>query len=120
MKSRNLKSLSCVLAVAMLAGCATSGANYVPVVDTGGVDLNRYSADLGQCQQFALQRANAAQGAMAGAIAGALLMGALGGHSRGIQQGAIIGGVSAGAGANETQEVIIKRCLAGRGYNVLN
>ena len=34
--------------------------------------------------------------------------------------GATVGAISGGAQANETQEVIIKRCLAGRGYNVLN
>ena len=118
-----MKHLSLYVAVAVLAGCATTGAHYVPVVDTKGHDAEAYAVDLSDCQAFATQRANAAQGAVAGAIVGALLGALIAPHGYGNQfatSGALMGGVSAGADANETQETIIKRCLSGRGYSVLN
>lgn len=100
-------------------------ANYVPLVDTKGRDAAQLSADTRECQAFAHQRMNAADGAAvgvaAGAVFGALLMAAVGGSSRdGAWVGALSGGARGAIGANESQENIVKRCLAGRGYNVLN
>jgi len=118
-----MKTLTIALLMLTLAGCATRGANYVPVVDTKYKDPAALQNDTRECQQYALQRANAEQGAVVGALVGALLGAALAprGHRNYVAgQGAIIGGVGGAASANETQEVIIKRCLAGRGYNVLN
>lgn len=84
-------------------GCATRGAGYVPLVDMQGRAVEQFNADLAECQAYAKQRMDAAQGAMADAIVGALF-GAGGGAAQ----------------ANQTQESITKNCLAGRGYNVLN
>lgn len=107
----------------MLVGCATRGADYVPLVDTKGKDLKMLQQDTAECQQFATQRAGAGSGAVAGAVVGGLLLAALapsGSRNLGARQGAIVGGATGAVHANDTQETIIKRCLSGRGYNVLN
>lgn len=115
-----------VLAVALTAGCATSGANYRPIIDTQGVDMNRYEADLRSCQQYALQAAGAGESAAAGAAAGAVfgaLLAAAAGHgydrSASARVGALTGAVGAGSQGETNQRNIIRQCLAGRGYRVL-
>lgn len=117
------KLIATTLIAATLVGCATRGANYVPLVDTKGRDAATLDRDTTECQHFATQRADAATGAVVGAIFGALLGAALmpGGYRNyGARQGIIAGGLGGAFGANESQETIIKRCLAGRGYSVLN
>lgn len=106
-----------------LAGCATSGRNYTPVVDMQGRQQQVFAADLRDCQQYATQRADAATGAVVGALAAGLLGAFLAprGYKNEVAGKTSVLGAIGGAGqANETQEVIIKRCLAGRGYSVLN
>lgn len=114
------------LLVSMITGCANIGANYRPVVDTKGIDLNRYEADLGECQQFANQTAgageSAAAGAAAGAVFGALLAAAAGGgtsrkSTAGV--GAVTGAAGAAGQGENNQRNVIRRCLSGRGYKVL-
>ena len=122
--NRGLKLIAVFLALGLsLQGCATRGAGYIPLVDTHGKSQSVLDNDIHECQQFAKQRADAATGAAAGAIAGALL-GALlmprGYRNEGASKLAVLGGVSGAGQATETQESIIRRCLAGRGYNVLN
>lgn len=111
----------------LLSGCATtSGANYRPIIDTRSVDFNRYESDLRDCQSYATQTAGAAESAAAGALAGALLGGVLAAaagknysRSSSARVGAVTGAVGAGAQGETDQRNIIRRCLAGRGYNVL-
>lgn len=117
------KVITTALAVVLLAGCATRGANYVPLVDMKNHDPAAFNQDISECQQYAKQRLDAAGGAVAGALIGALIGAAL--SPRGYRNevagyGATAGAISGGAQANETQEVIVKRCLMGRGYNVLS
>lgn len=116
-----------VCITSFLAGCAaTSGANYRPIIDTRNVDFNRYESDLRDCQSFATQTAGAGESAAAGALAGALLGGVLAAaagknysRSSTARVGAVTGAVGAGAQGETDQRNIIRRCLAGRGYNVL-
>lgn len=117
------RTICALAACALLAGCATTGANYVPLVDMQGKDPGKFQTDLTECQGYARQRMDAAQGAMVGAIAGALLGALI--APRGIRndiaaRGAVMGAAGGAGEANQTQESITKRCLAGRGYNVLN
>ena len=112
--------------VISVSGCANTGANYRPVVDNKGVDLNRYEVDLQECQAYANQTASAGQsaaaGAAAGAVLGAVLAAAAGkNYSRTstARVGAVTGAVGAGAEGENNQRNIIRRCLAGRGYKVL-
>jgi hypothetical protein len=114
------------LSILVLTGCA--GANVRPIVDLKGKDQATYENDLQQCQSYATQQSGAATtGAMAaagGAVLGAALGLVAGGNRTGIAQTAGVGGVIGGAGGmfegNKAQENVVKQCLRGRGYNVLN
>jgi len=116
-----------LLSVSMV-GCATQqmGAGYRPIIDTRGVDFNKFESDLKDCQQYAHQTASAAQSAAAGAVAGALLGAALAAaagsrydRSASARVGAVSGAVGAGVEGETNQRTIIRRCLSGRGYSVL-
>lgn len=121
-----IKSTSAILLISLITACANTGANYRPVVDTKGIDLNRYEADLSECQQYANQTAgageSAAAGAAAGAVFGALLAAAAGGGSSKKSTAGVgaVTGAAGAAGQGETnQRNVIRRCLSGRGYKVL-
>lgn len=115
-----------MLVIFSLAGCANTGANYRPIVDTKNIDFNKYESDLRDCQSFATQTASAGQSAAAGAVAGAVLGAALAAaagsrydRTSTARVGALSGAVGAGAEGERNQRNIINRCLAGRGYSVL-
>lgn len=120
------KMLCTALAATMLlTGCASMGRGsaYVPLVDMQGHEPAAFQQDVQQCQEYANTRMNAETGALIGAVAVALLGAFL--APRGFRnevagRAAVIGGFSGAAEAGQTQESITKRCLAGRGYNVLN
>lgn len=97
-----------------------------PIIDSQGVNLVQYGIDLDQCELYANDVA-VAQKAGAGAVSGAVVGGVFGavvGNSNTAQKGAGIGAVGGGArGVGEgirERERVIKRCLIGRGYRVLN
>ena len=116
----------CSLVVAVTVGCA--GANVRPLVDMKGVNEATYESDLKDCQNYAQQQSGmgstAAKGAGAGAVVGGLLGLVTGGNGSGIAQaagaGAVIGGAGGAFSGNQAQEAVVKRCLSGRGYKVLN
>ena len=122
-----MKTTAIILSAAILAGCAHTGAHYAPLVDQRTAGGN-YSHDLAECQSYATQRAGATEGAVAGAVFGALLgvaLLAVGGGRGGwgneaAAVGAVAGGLQGAAAGEGTQRDIIKRCMAGRGYSVLN
>lgn len=111
-----------------LAACASdpTGARYRPVIDTKGKSLAQIETDLLECQRYAEGVAGAADQAAAGAVAGAIF-GALmasaagGGYSRNRSAGVgAVSGMAAGAASGETdQRNVIRRCMSGRGYQVL-
>ena len=114
-----------ILCMALIS-CA--GAGVRPIVDMQNKTSPQYENDLQQCQSYATQQAGAissgAVAAGAGAVVGALLGLVAGGNKTGIAQTAGIGGVVGGASGlfegNKAQEQVVKQCLRGRGYNVLN
>ena len=120
-----MKIVIALSALALLTACA--GANYRPLVDTAGKDPGRYEHDLRECQGYAQQVSGAGEGAAigvaAGAIIGALFGGLAGGghtyRNRASALGAASGGISGAAGGETDQRNVIRRCMAGRGYNVL-
>lgn len=117
-----LFTVSCITFVSLL-GCA--GADVRPLVDMKGVNQPAYESDLKDCQAYAKDQSGmgetAAKGAGAGAVVGGLLGLVTGGNKTGIVQAAgasaVIGGAFSG---NQAQEAVVKRCLSGRGYKVLN
>lgn len=122
LKTTKLKSLIITLITSLMVGCANTGANYRPIVDTKGVDLNRYEIDLRECQQYATQTMGAGESAAAGALFGAILASAAGStydKNSTARVGAVTGAAGAGAEGETNQRNIIRRCLSGRGYKVL-
>ncbi|NBC31973.1 MAG: hypothetical protein GVY13_04790 [Alphaproteobacteria bacterium] len=124
------RGLPAGLAVALLlGGCGP----YEPIVDRGRADFNpvAYEHDLAQCRAYARQidaGEQAVSGGVLGAAAGAAF-GAIGGAfagnaGSGAALGASVGGLGGalgGAGdATERQERVVRNCLAGRGYFILD
>ena len=116
--------------VVIASGCANGYRGYGGpkeiIIDTKGVDLNAYYDDLGDCEQYARNvdvGAETTEGAVAGAVLGGVL-GAVLGNSHNAQRsagaGAVVGGVKGNQSARHEQERIVRRCLSGRGYRVLN
>ena len=108
MKSK--KIIASAIALTMVAGCANTGANYRPMIDTKNVDFNKYEADLKECQEDARQTYGAGEGAMAGAAAGAALsalVAAVGGKrydkTASAKQGAVVGAAT-GAAQGESDQ----------------
>ena len=118
-----------ILFIFYLTNCATTGDGLPStrvITDTQGVEIQKYNQDLYACRQYAAQ-VNVGSEALAGLVAGAIVGAAIGaaiGNSDTAERGASIGavsGVTEGASdALSEQDMVIKNCLIGRGYNVLN
>ena len=114
------------LTTLLLAACA--GADVRPIVDMKGVNEARYEKDLAECQNYGKEASGmggtAAKGAGAGAVVGGVLGLVTGSNTTGIVQaagaGAVIGAAGGAYQGNESQQAIVKKCLVGRGYKVLN
>ena len=117
-----------LLGLISLAGCAGS---YEPIIDRkAGIDEAKYQQDLSECRGYAEQvspAGDAATSAGIGAVLGAAL-GAIGGAitgsaGTGAAVGAAVGGaggIASGIGSGvSSQKDIIRNCLQGRGYSVL-
>jgi hypothetical protein len=124
--SMNKLFILSLLVVMAAVGCA--GADVRPIVDMKGVNQASYDKDLQECQDYAKEQSGmgstAAKGAGAGVVVGGLLGLVTGGNASGIAQaagaGAVIGGAGGAFSGNQAQEGVVKRCLSGRGYKVLN
>jgi outer membrane lipoprotein SlyB len=115
-----------VLVMAMLLTSCTSVSRKSPIIDMQGVDIAAYQQDLAECESYADQ-VNRTEPAVTGAATGAAVGGVLGaavGNSRTAQRGAGAGAVSGGLrGARQAlaeQDRVLRNCLRGRGYRVLN
>ena len=120
--------LSLLLAVTLLAGCASSDRLVdAPIIDRKGVDMAKYAADKAECEQYAAE-VNRREKVARGAIGGAVVGGAIGAiinrrpnaAERGAGVGAVTGGIGGAREGNREVEQVIKQCLRGRGYKVLN
>jgi hypothetical protein len=117
-----------LIAVALAAlGLLSSCATYRPIVDMRDVsDRGQYERDLADCQNYAAPvspGASAGVGALFGAILGAALGAAVGDHElarEAARFGAVEGAVAGGAAGAGTQVDIIRNCMSGRGYVVLD
>ncbi len=111
------------LVLLALAGCTTTDEI---IVDRKGIDVARYEQDLAECRLYAEEvkkGAKVAKGSVSGAVVGGLF-GAAVGNSSDAQRGAGVGAVTGGARGvrqGEQEEIqVVKRCLSGRGYRILN
>jgi len=130
---------SFVVAAGLLLASGASAQNVNVIVDMEGVDPAQYNSDLQACQgagtqvqQKEAQREGvlrnsgrtAAVGAAAGAISG-------GSGTQGAKTGAAVGVVASttrnaknrrevAAEAQNERDMVVKNCMRGRGYSVLN
>ena len=109
-----------IFLVAALAGCA---AHPDPIVDMKGVDPERLARDQAECEEYAEQIVigeGVAKGSAVGAAVGAAAGAINGDVGRGAANGALYGGTRSGLGADRDRQKVVKNCLRGRGYRVLN
>jgi len=123
MKSITFLIVMSVVFSLSLAGCARNRI----VIDRKGVDMAAYNHDLAECRTYAEETGGVGGEAVKGAIGGAIIGGAIGaavGTGRTAEKlggaGAVTGAVR-GASASKAEKLkIVKTCLSGRGYKVLN
>ncbi|HLQ86436.1 MAG TPA: hypothetical protein VK110_09825 [Salinisphaeraceae bacterium] len=107
----------------VLAGCASSKR---VVVDPQGVNQAQYEHDLAECRAITGQVStgrDTAEGAVGGAVYGGLIGAIFGGSrgaARGAGTGAVVGGGSKAQQAEKEKSRVVKNCMRGRGYRVLN
>ncbi len=118
-------SLPAALAAVVFLGACTTTDEII--IDRKGVNMARYEADKAECESYAAEvrtGEKAARGGASGAAVGGAV-GAIAGDSseaaaRGAGVGAVTGAVR-GLSEGERDKVrVVKQCLRGRGYRVLN
>lgn len=105
---------------AVLSACA---AHPDPIVDMRGVDRDAFARDWQECETYSKEVVIAqgvAKGSATGAAVGALAGAISGDVGDAAATGALYGGTRSGLDADRDQQKVFKRCLAGRGYRVLN
>lgn len=125
-----IKLILCCGLSGLLLGCATGQSPYVGsrdvIVDTAGVDMYAYQRDLAECRSYADQvpmASRAGVGVVGGAVVGGLLGAAVGDSSsakRAAGAGAVVGGAGGTASAYGDRQQVLRSCMTGRGYRVLN
>ena len=109
------------IGLVVLAGC---GHGQRAIVDMQGVDEQQYQQDLYECREYAQQvDSRAGKGAVGGAVVGGAI-GAVLGDTTTMQKGAGVGAISGlvkgGASTRREKQQVVRNCLRGRGYRVLN
>ena len=124
-----MKKLFLYLNLCFVIGCAQtdlSDRNDIAIIDTRCVDESVFKKDYSECSDFAknidLTERTLKQGAVAGAT-GAAVGAIIGGEEAAKKIGgsaAVLNAVEANLDGRNEQAKIIKNCLRGRGYKVLN
>jgi outer membrane lipoprotein SlyB len=110
----------------VLAACSSD-----PIVDMKGVDEAKYESDLDECRAYADQVSvgrSAAGGGLFGGAAGAAVGAAVGavtgrpgtGAAIGAAGGGTSGLIGGGASGSNKKDKVVRNCLRGRGYSVLD
>ena len=114
--------VSCLIPLVLVQMTACS-AYPDPIIDERGVNMVRYTADLEECESYS-EPISVGQGAAKGAAGGAAVGAATGVISGDIYSstgyGAIFGATRYGNEADREKIMVVKRCLMGRGYRILN
>tara|TARA_B110001454_G_C12353818_1_gene281386 strand:- start:43 stop:417 length:375 start_codon:yes stop_codon:yes gene_type:complete len=124
-----MKRLFLITVIILSLGCATTSdglpASKV-ITDTKGLDMGKYNQDLNECRGFASQ-IDVTKETGKGFLIGTLIGGAFGavtGNSddakRDAGTGALVGILTGADEALSEQDMVIKNCLIGRDYKVLN
>lgn len=123
MKIFNPAQLTVTLtALALVTACA----NKDVIVDSKGVDMSRYAQDRRECDALTTQVSTGTQAAKSAGV-GAVVAGAVGaifGNSgtvgRAAGAGGVVGGARGALQGESEKEQVLRNCLRGRGYRVLN
>ncbi len=108
------------LSALLLTGCSSAPG---PIIDTKGVNMARYEADLQDCEGYSEQihiERGVAKGTVAGGAVGAATGAVLGDTAKGAGVGAIGGAARSAQRGEEEKTRVVNNCLRGRGYRVLN
>ncbi len=117
-----MKKVSGWILVVLVSACTSDRV----IVDERYIDPELYEQDLAECRSYASQvpiGEEMAKGAAVGAAVGGLLGAVSGEHDgagRGAGAGAVVGGTEKMLSASEEKALVVKRCMQGRGYDVLN
>ena len=113
-----------IVVLVLLTGCATTKD---VIIDRQGVDMGRYAVDKAECEQYAEEvktRDKVLRGGASGAVLGGAVGAVIGDSSEAAAKGAGAGaitGAARGARRGQMEEArVVKQCLRGRGYRVLN
>ncbi|MGS2723844.1 glycine zipper family protein [Porticoccus sp. GXU_MW_L64] len=119
-------SVACCL---LLAACANTYRGYGHsgvIIDEKGVDMAAFHGDLADCEGYAgfinkgeRVAGRAAEGAVVGGVLGGIFDGSTG-AARGAGTGAVLSGVRGARSAEWEKRRVVRTCLRGRGYKVLN
>ena len=128
-----MKHLPYLLCFCLVSGCISTQSDSIfdlgsgkPIVDTKGVNMTQYESDLEECSTFSEDISTGksiAKGAVTGAAVGAVIEAItddVRSRRDAIEVGAVSGGAQSGIRAVQQKEQIVRRCLRGRGYKVLN
>ena len=127
MRFKILKLGNLIFAFFILSGCVSTASSPIfsgskPIIDKKGVDLNAYEADLKDCTEYA-NEISVGQSILTGSAVGAAIGGVvevLSDEEDAIELGAVSGGAKSGILSVREKERVVKKCLRGRGYKVLN
>ena len=129
MMKKTIQMIVLALLSSVLAACASPGnapGQSSVIIDTKGVDMQAYERDLSECEAYAAE-VEVAEKAVVGGTVGGVIGGAIGAifnGSRGAERsggaGAVLGTARGASEGLEEQSQVIRRCLRGRGYRVLN
>ncbi len=121
-----MKTLAIVAATALLVGCATK-----PLIDPkGSKNPANYYADEMECQRIAdeisttteVAKGALIQGGLSAVLGAALAKGTISpatGAGIGMLSGSIVGAGSAAVSTYQRKQKILRNCLSGRGYSIL-
>ena len=128
-----MKHCLILLSILYISGCIATKSGSIfdvtgskPIIDTKGIDISQYESDLEECETFADEISptkSIVKGAATGAAVGTVIGAVTNGSKRtkdATGLGAIAGGGKSGIRAVQEKEQVVKRCVRGRGYQVLN
>jgi outer membrane lipoprotein SlyB len=109
-----------LITTTVTCGCV---AHPEPIIDTRGLDMAHYDSDMADCETYG-QIIKIEQGIAKGAVAGAAVgtaTGAISGNAgSGAGYGAIFGAAESARLNDREKQRVVKNCMRGRGYRVLN
>lgn len=124
---RFLKTISTLTALIGTLVINTSVQAEEFTIDSKNADMSNYYHDLKECKAFA-EKKSVAGDAVGGAVTGALVTAAIGAAigdnsdwaTGGAKWGAIEGAAEGAWGGYEAKKSVVRNCLIGRGYKVLD